>query len=237
MNGDSLRIVLLRTARGAPDPFVAAFEAVGFEAVCVPSLRFEFVDGEALAERLRQPGRYGGLVLTSPRAAEAVRRAGELPEAWRERPAFAVGPATGEAARALGLEATGEGAGTAAALAAVIGAEPPTKPLLFLAGDRRRDDLPEALDAARIPFEEVTVYRTLLLPVRLPEPAPEWTAFFSPSGVEAALASAGFPWNSLRTAAIGPTTAAALRAAGHPPEAVAAHPTPEALAAAVLARA
>jgi uroporphyrinogen-III synthase len=37
-------------------------------------------------------------------------------------------------------------------------------------------------------------------------------------------------WASVRTAALGPTTAAALREAGWPPEAVAREPTPEALA-------
>ncbi len=233
------RILLLRQP-DEPDPYVAAFEAAGFRARCVPVLRFEFVNGAALRERLARPADFGGLVLTSPRAAEAMERAGPLPAGWGDKPAFVVGPATAAAARTVGLRPEGDGAGEGEALAAHIAeaviAGPFSPPLLFLCGDRRRDALPDRLCAAAVPVEELVVYRTIPEPAALEGLAaspPAWVAFFSPSGVEAALAASGFPWERIARAAIGPTTAAALRDAGHPAAAVAAEPTPAALVSAI----
>ncbi|MDX1531319.1 MAG: uroporphyrinogen-III synthase [Rhodothermales bacterium] len=231
------RIVLLRSPRGEPDPYVAAFDAVGFDAVCQPVLTFDREGEREVAERLARPGAYAGLVLTSPRAVEGLEPSEDRLAAWREKPAFVVGPATAEAAAALGLRPVGGGAGSAAALAAHIAEHPPRRPLLFLAGTGRRPDLPDGLRAAGVPFEEVTVYRTGTEPIVLAAPVPRWAAFFSPSGVRAARETPGFPWNRLRRAAIGPTTAAALREAGFPPAAVTPSPTPEALATAVAAAA
>lgn len=227
------RILLLRRPT-SPDPFEAAFEAAGFDAASVPVLDFEFVDRDHLADRVARLEEYGGLLVTSPRGADALR--GLDLSGWRRKPAFVVGPRTAEHVRALGLTAVGEEAGHAAALAARIEADPPEKPLLFLCSDRRRDVLPDRLRAAGIAFEERVVYRTLgdasALEQGLAE-LPDWAAFFSPSGVEAALDLDGVAWNSLSAAAIGATTAEALAAAGLAPAAVAGAPTPEALVAAV----
>lgn len=216
------------------DPYVAAFEARGFAARCIPALRAEFVNEEALAARLTRPDTYGGLVFTSPRAVEALGGRDLAP--WRAKPAFAVGPATAAAARALGLRPEGAAAGDAETLAGLITAQFFAQPLLFLCGDRRRDGLPDRLRVAAVPFDECVVYRTLITPPVFGGAAldlPDWVAFFSPSGVEAALAAPGFPWNSVSCASIGPTTADALCAAGHPPDAIAARPTPNHLATAV----
>ncbi len=147
-----------------------------------------------------------------------------------------MGPATAERARALGLEPEGEEAGEAEDLAALIAARRFAAPLLFLCGDRRRDVLPAQLRAAGLAVEERVVYRTILdasaLRAEATDP-PAWVVFFSPSGVEAIREGAAVPWNYVQKAAIGPTTADALRAAGFAPSAVATAPTPEALAAAV----
>lgn len=229
------RIVLLRAAPSEPDPYVAAFEAAGFEAVCLPVLEVEMVEEgvSAIGERLARPEAYGGLVLTSRNAVPALDAHRERLAPWRAKPTYAVGPATAEAARALGLRAVGEEAGYGSVLAARIVADASSRPLLFLAAADRRPDLPQALAAAGVPFEEVTVYRKVARPVRLAG-APNWVAFFSPSGVAVAESSPGFPWAQARLAAIGWTTAEALREAGHPPAAVAAEPTPQSLVAAVL---
>ena len=53
--------------------------------------------------------------------------------------------------RALGLRPVGEEAGHAVALADYIEANRPSKQLLFLCGDRRRDVLPDRLRAAGMP--------------------------------------------------------------------------------------
>lgn len=227
------RILLLRRPT-SPDPYVAAFEAAGFDAESVPVLDFEPMNRDALVARIAEPERYGGLLVTSPRGADAL---ADLDlSGWTDKPEFVVGPRTAERVRGLGLAPVGEEAGHAAALADRIAADPPDKPLLFLCGDRRRDVLPDRLRAAGVAFDELVVYWTIgdasALEARLAE-APDWLAFFSPSGVEATLELDGISWNSVSAAAIGPTTADALRAAGIHPAAVAASPTPEALVAAV----
>ena len=230
---DRSHVLLLRSP-DTPDRYVAAFATAGFAARSVPVLRFECVGRGVASEVIAQANTFSGLICTSPRAIEAVR--GLDLSGWQEKPAFAVGPTTAEAMRALGLHPEGEEAGEAETLAAVIAAHRFDRPLLFLCGDRRRDALPDALRAARIAFEERVVYRTQPDASAWHESSdrlPDWVVFFSPSGVEAVQAVAGFPWNRVRKAAIGPTTADALRAAGFAPAAVAATPTPEALAAAV----
>jgi uroporphyrinogen-III synthase len=227
------RILLLRRPT-SPDPYVAAFESAGFDAASVPVLDFEPAGRDALAERIAEPEKHGGLLVTSPRGADALR--GLDLRGWAGKPTFVVGPRTAEDVRALGLAPVGEEAGHADALADRIIADPPAKPLLFLCGDLRRDVLPDRLLSAGVAFDELVVYRTIgdasALEAYLAQPL-DWLAFFSPSGVEAALELDGISWNSLSAAAIGPTTADALRAAGIHPAAVAASPTPEALVAAV----
>lgn len=230
-------VLLLRDAR-PPDPYVAALAAAGFDVRCVPVLRFESVGRDALAATMTQAEAFAGLILTSPRAADALH--GLDLSGWQTKPTFVVGPATAEAARELGLRPEGEEAGQADELADRIAARRFDAPLLFLCGDRRRDVLPDRLRAAGIAVEEHVVYRTLLDASALREAGgrpPDWVVFFSPSGVDAAREAVAVSWNRVRKAAIGPTTADALRAAAFSPAAVAAAPTPEALAAAIsLAR-
>jgi uroporphyrinogen-III synthase len=227
-------VLLLRSPR-EPDPYVAALDAAGFTAQCVPVLHFEFVGRDALAERIQRPEDRAGLILTSPRAVEAVQDFDLT--AWRDHPTFVVGPRTAGEAAKLGLRPVGEKSGSADDLADVITARSFERPLLFLCGDRRRDTVPDRLRAAGVAFDEFVVYRTLgaaeELAEAMEERRPEWLVFFSPSGVETAEALAGPSWNRTRKAAIGPTTAEALRAAGFAPAAVADAPTPAALAAAL----
>ncbi len=209
--------------------------------MCVPVLRFDFLAEETLRARLAHPSRYGGLVLTSPRAVEALEKALRwLPNqsaAWEMKPAYAVGPRTGEALEALGFAPEGEESGGAEALAARIIRERAGEetPLLFLSGNRRRDALPDALQKSGVPFEEETVYEThTRADLNFSEmEAPAWLAFFSPSGVEAVQKARGLSMDTVKKVAIGPTTAAALAQVGWRADAVAGAPAPEALAGAI----
>lgn len=233
------RVVLLRSAY-PPDPYLEAFAEAGFAAACEPVLGFAFPHQETLAERLARPDGYAGLILTSPRAVRALESAlaRQPPQraAWTARPAYAVGPRTSEALRKIGFAPEGAEAGRAAALADVIARRAAgAKPLLFLCGNRRRETLPQQLQGAGVPFEEQEVYETHVrsdLDFSAP-PLPDWLVFFSPSGLEAVQQARGFDPSAVRLAAIGPTTAAALKTAGYAVSAVAADPTPEALVRAV----
>jgi uroporphyrinogen-III synthase len=232
-------VILLRSADD-PDPYVRAFEAVGFRAVCTPVLAFDFPNEGPLRERLRTPGRYGGVVATSPRVGGALHRIfddeGTLHTRWEGRPAYAVGPKTGDELRALSFDVRADDAGTAADLVEQIVEEDPDSPLLFLCGNRRRDDLPDGLREARVAFEELVVYETRARgSLSLPPPKEgTWLAFFSPSGLEAMRRADTASLKEYRCAAIGPTTASALEDDGLTPTAVASSPTPRGLVEAIL---
>ena len=225
-------ILLLRSGTGR-DRYGDLLRSEGYRVSTRPVLKFAFVEQAGLATRLDRPQEYGGLIITSPRAVQALAQAldEERLRRWREKTVFAVGPATAAALREVGLMPWGEEAGGGAALAEVIVTRRPEKQLLFLAGNRRRDELPEALRAEGVPFEELCVYETRLLrglDLTL-DGVPDWIVFFSPSGVEAAASGGGIDPSTTRFAAIGDTTAAAARDAGCPPAAVAERPSPGAL--------
>jgi uroporphyrinogen-III synthase len=232
-------VILLRSAED-PDPYVEALSDVGFRAVCRPVLEFHFPADEILKERLRHPADYGGLVATSPRAARALRRvfdtSGTLHAEWEGKPAYVVGPKTAERFRDLSFEVHGADTGNAEELVSLLTDTEPPSSLLFLAGNRRRDTLPDGLQAAGISFQEEIVYETrpradLTLP---PSDSETWLVFYSPSGLEALYASEVKNVAEYRLAAIGPTTAAELHDAGLEVDAVADVPTPRGVADAVV---
>lgn len=231
-------VILLRSPDD-PDPYVAALGEVGLRGVCRPVLRFVFPADEALRDRLQNRGQYGGLVATSPRAAHALRRIfdpdGTIHKKWETAPAYVVGPKTADQFRDLSFDVRGEKTGSADVLVRLLRDESPSTPLLFLAGNRRRDTVPDGLRAADIAFEEETVYETqprtdLTLP---PADGDTWLVFFSPSGLEALQRSGVGGLDDYRIAAIGPTTAAELQAVECTVDAVAEMPSPQHLAQAI----
>lgn len=233
-----LDVLLLRSADDTtPDRYVDACRVVGLVAACAPVLAFTFPHQDDVRRALSRRARYAGLVVTSPRAVEAVRRgfdaAPDCRDAWADAPAFAVGAATAAAVREVGLVPRGHDAGSATELARVITASSlASERLLFLCGNRRRDALPDALRAAHVDVDEVEAYVTTpRTDLTIPDGV-TWLAFFSPSGIEAVRQS-DVDASAYRVAAIGPTTAAALRNAGIPVDAVAEVPRPDALAAAM----
>ncbi|MEZ4703444.1 MAG: uroporphyrinogen-III synthase [Rhodothermales bacterium] len=236
-------VYLLRTpdeGSDVRDRFENALDGEGFRAVSIPVIAYENAGEEALRQALLRPEGYGGLVLTSPRAAqrlvETLARYRIDPMPWIARPAFAVGPATARLLAAAGFAPVGEESGEASRLARQVVRRETAHPWLFLCGNRRRDALPGQLVAAGVPFEECLVYRTVdLEPDWRAYAVPTWMAFFSPSGVLHAAPALPDTWRAVRAAAIGPTTAEALKTAGWMPEAIAAAPTPAALATAIKA--
>lgn len=231
------RIVFLCRSGDESDAYEAALAEAGYRAISIPVLHFEMVNQNDLREALEHPQSYDGLIFTSPRAVEAM--AGAMPwlptenVLWHMKPIFAVGPKTASELRRIGFEPTGEDSGTAAMLFEHIAASRFARPLLFLCGNRRRADLPDALRAADIKFDELCVYETHPLTDLefSAHPAPDWVVFFSPSGVDAVLEDGRLDLSSVRIAAIGETTADALR--GFEIEAIARRPTPDSLVEAI----
>lgn len=230
-------VVLLRSAdEDTPDRYVRSLGKAGREAVCEPVLSFRYPRQDVLHFRLSQREDYGGLIVTSPRALKAVAAVfdsdEEVQQKWTMARTYVVGPTTANRARDLGLHPNGEEAGEARELVSKIEIDRPAKPLLFLSGNKRRDDIPDGLFEAGVKYNELEVYVTeTRSDLSLPDGA-EWLVFFSPSGLEAVEAS-GIDPHAYRLAAIGSTTAEALEDAGYPVSAIAADPTPEALAAAI----
>ena len=233
-------VILLRRER-PPDRYVKAFADVDMTATCVPTLTFRFPHDNALRQCLANPDAYDALVATSPRAVAAVKRVFEsdaaLHDTWRGRRAFAVGPATATAWCGLGLTPVGQTSGSADALVDAIATSDLQKPLLFLSGNRRRDVLPNGLQAHGIAFHEQEAYVTCTRSdLEMPGPGtpPRWLAFFSPSGLDAVQQS-GVDLGAYRIAAIGPTTGTALSDAGASVEAIASTPSPGGLVGAIQA--
>ena len=222
------------------DPFEAAFQEAGFQVSSVPVLSYVMVNQEQLRTALEHPDVYSGLVLTSPRAVQALDEAlCWLPSEtalWHTKPVFVVGPRTAADVRAIGFDPAGADSGSAHQLADYLVAASFSAPLLYLCGNRRRDTLSSRLQTASIPFEELCVYEThLRTDAKLDDIAPgDWVVFFSPSGIEAVVNMKGSGVLDGRKAAIGPTTADALRQAGWRVDAEAAEPEPETLALAIL---
>lgn len=237
-------VVLLRSP-SEPDPYDAVFAAAGYAVRSEPVLSFTFIHQERLKTVLAQPEAYSGLILTSPRAAMAIQHlaagGGQELAAWKERPIYTVGPRTAADVRTLGGTPRGAETGSGEDLAdfivdAVRETSTVDRPLLLLSGNRRREDLPNRLVEAGLALDELVVYEThlrtdLTLP---PGPSGAWLVFFSPTGVQAVRHS-GADVTAWRVAAIGPTTAEAVRQAGWRVAAVAASPTPQALLDAVKA--
>jgi uroporphyrinogen-III synthase len=229
------RIWLLRSSEGTDDPYESCFLRAGFEASSHPVLAFDDVNDVQLDDALKHPERFSGVILTSPRAScrFLARMSADAALKWAQRPVYAVGERTARDVANGGFPIRGQDSGTGSILAQCIAdTHADSRPLLFLAGNRRRPELVDRLAAESIDITEITVYVTHVIELGEPSPVPDWLALFSPSGIEAISS-----WQSVsrtRIAAIGKTTAAALAEAGFRVDAVSEEPSPTALRDAVL---
>ncbi len=103
--------------------------------------------------------------------------------------------------------------------------------MLFLCGDTRRDELPSALRAGGVAVDEVVCYRSLLAPEEEARRALAGADVLLVASPRVATLAARVVARDERPAlvAIGPTTAAAARAAGWAPAGVARRPTVDAV--------
>ncbi|KAG6574690.1 Uroporphyrinogen-III synthase [Phytophthora cinnamomi] len=190
-------------------------------------LTFEYLHSEELLHVLTHLERYSGILVTSPRSAIAVDNVVNALDAelkqqvlakLRATPVFSVGAATSRELLPLGVFCQGDDAGSAEVLSeylhqdGVLPADCKDKPMMFLCGDKRRDTLPDSFRSRGLPLEELVVYQTCAVQsVEFPAECtvPDWIVFFSPSGLKV-VKDLPLPWQSIRKAAIGKTTAAAL---------------------------
>lgn len=177
-----------------------------------------------------------GLILTSQKSVHTLNKACELldviPEPirtqWAHLPVYIVGPQTEQLLARSSLFQKNSRWIQAPNAAQLIqpmiadisqhSAEKDGR-LLFLAGDKRRDLIPQALDKANIPFRELQSYATCAHPDLLnrlrtleTQDNAHWAVYFSPSGLKFIKSSLPtskllLSSNKIKIAAIGPTTA------------------------------
>ncbi|KAF6112151.1 uroporphyrinogen III synthase [Phyllostomus discolor] len=202
-----MKVLLLKDAKeddGGQDPYIRELGFCGLEATLIPVLSFEFLALPSLSEKLSQPERYGGLVLTSPRAVEAA----EL---------------------CLRRDGGTEGESPALPLLFPCGAlKGETLPKML-----KDKGIPlESLTVyQKAPHPGIQVN---LSSYYSEQGVPAGITFFSPSGLAYSLKHiqdlSGSSIHQIKFAAIGPTTARALAAQGLPVSCTAESPTPRALA-------
>jgi len=223
--------------------YVAALAPLGLDTVALAVTCSAPARDPGELVRAVDRGGYAAIVVASARAAaalDAARGTASLPEVW------AVGPATARALAAAGIPARVPAAARdAAALAHALIAERSVagQRVLIPRAEDGRDEAIAILRAAGATVDAIAAYRTVTTAADEPSLAHGLgllrrgevavCAVFAPSQVDALDALVGIRRITAQFAAIGETTAAALRAAGAAAVAVADAPTPERLAKAV----
>lgn len=177
------------------EEYSRAFSDHGYESVFVEPLRFEMVNSQQLNAQLLQRD-YDGLVLTSPRAVEALARCWDTNKLaiWNTKRVYTIGEASCKKIKLqLGLSALGMTAGNSENLAKIIIDEnSEISNILFPCGNLHLETLPTMLQANGMNVDTLTVYETKenehlraeLMDLNSREESPCCMVFFSPSGCE-----------------------------------------------------
>ncbi|HTC24920.1 MAG TPA: uroporphyrinogen-III synthase [Gemmatimonadales bacterium] len=233
-------MVVLATAPGSLAGLADRLRGEGLEVREVALLSFgPPADWAPVDQAIFRLPEFKAVAVTSPRAAGAftARVAAHRVNPPRGQEAWASGAATAEQLRDLfdpvrlpsSLVTLDAGAGSllaSAMLSAHVGS-----PVLFPCGDARRDELPAVLRAGGIVVEEVVCYRSVLAADQDARRALVGADVLLVSSPRVATLAAKVSPRDERPAlvAIGPTTAAAARAAGWAPAGVAKRPTVDAV--------
>jgi uroporphyrinogen-III synthase len=234
--------VITREAEAAA-PYAAALAPLGLHGIALPVTRTAPARDPGELARAVAAGGHAAIVVASARAAaalDAARGQAVLPEVW------AVGPATARALAAASIAARiPTGARDAGTLARALLAERSLagRRVLVPRAEDGRDEAIAILREAGADVDAIVAYRTVPAPADDPGLAQGLgllrrgevavCAVFAPSQVAALDVLVGVREVTARFAAIGETTAQALRDAGAATVVVADRPTPECLANAV----
>lgn len=236
---------MLTASAGAFPGLADALGVIEIDLESRPLLSFEPPDDWGpLDDALKRRHRYHAVALTSPRASHSLaERIGVSRITWDENapPVWVVGSATearlgGRVGRVRKLETPPHPGDSAAASLARAMLEVQVKsPVLFPCGNRRRDELPELLQAHGVQVDEVVCYRSVLASreeARAAVAASTLLVVASPS-VAQLLAEAWPEASRPQLVVIGAATAEAAQAAGWPAASVSAEPSTAALATAI----
>lgn len=154
------KVVLFKSVS---EDYKKAFSDSNYETIFVEPLQFEFVNLQELSEKLLKND-YDGLILTSPRAIEAVSKCWAPSKfvIWNTKRIYTVGETSNQKIKLLlGLEAMGSSTGNADNLATLIVNEnPENSKFLFPCGNLRSETLPNTLSSKNIIVDGITVYET-----------------------------------------------------------------------------
>ncbi|XP_043583239.1 uroporphyrinogen-III synthase [Bombus pyrosoma] len=213
------------------EAYVKTLKTAGYSCDCLPTLRFEFVNISEFRACLLSSYSYYGLILTSQRAAEAIKLSAKeddnILHPWRILPVYCVGPATESFAKTYlsSDNCFGKEAGNAKELAELLVASvaEKSKPLLYPCSEIGRETIEKTLNENDIKVHKIVVYRTLPSEtlehdlLKFMDNMPKIFVFFSPSIVEhivALLKKKLYDMNNIKAVAIGPVTEQALVHAG-----------------------
>lgn len=247
------RTVVVTRRKGDEDALAARLVELGATVRELPSIAFRPpADPDPLDRALRALSRFEWVVFTSAtaveRTVERMRALGLDPARLGEARLAAVGPATAERlAREVRAPDVVPSQAKGDVLAAELAPHVRGRTVLFPRPAEGRPETVAGLLAAGADLTAVEAYRTVPAPAEQLAPLAGWladgevdaVAFASPSAVQAIVGALGPRASLLREvllAAIGPTTAEALAAAGLPASAVPARYTGSALAEAIAAR-
>ena len=174
----------------------------------MPFIKIVLNEEEAIRNRILSfAAQTHHVIFTSTNAVKAVTDVLTHPPRWE---IFCVGGETTKRAAAFfGQPAIRGHAPNAGELSEKIILEGQVKEAVFFCGNQRRDILPERLRAAGIRLEELTVYQTLLTPVKLTKNY-DAVLFFSPTAVRSFFSLNSLPRQTVLFA-LGETTAMAIR--------------------------
>ncbi len=210
------RVVLITRQRADCNALSERLDPCAITLLPYPVLRLEDVDDDAawaeLIERIGTRSRNLWLVMASPRAPERfVELCRKHDAGWLlEIPVAVIGEGTADASSAAGLEPALVGPGTGIRLAEELSrrlTEPTT--VVFACGHHRREELPEALEAAGHTVLPLVVYRMNATPSdELPalESTPDAVVVTSPRAARLYLDGVGGRPLACPHWALGPTT-------------------------------
>lgn len=237
------RVLVTRPAEQSAS-LSAALEAAGAVAVAYPTIAIQPPPSwAALDEALARVGDYAWVIFTSPSAVRlTLERAAQLGAGgegvFAGRKIAAVGAQTARALASAGIavDVVPDGDERQEGLVAALDSMPAGTRLLFPQAIGGREALTERLRALGCAVDVVPVSRTVTLARSAPPPPFDVATFASPSAFRALADGPGASALVGRiVAAIGPTTAAAIVAAGITVDVVAGSPSPGGLVSALIA--